>query len=56
MIMRTPLMQNAVENGSEKKINEIRNGAEWIMLFQIFGGWVSKIAIFTREAVHSMLS
>ena len=51
MIRRTLFKQNAVKNGLIRK--KLRKGTEWI--FQIFDGWVAKIATFTRVAEHSML-
>ena len=51
MIRRAPFKQNTVKNGLIRK--KLRKGAEWI--FQIFDGWVTKIATFTRVAEHSML-
>lgn len=47
-------MQDAVKNVSIKK--NVRKGAEWIMFFQVFDGWVTEITTFAQVAELSMQS
>ena len=51
MITHSPVMQSVVKSGSITK--KLRKVADWIMFFQVFHGWGTKITGFTRSQTSS---